>query len=78
MKKKVRANIIGLGYSENIDELNRIVNDNKNAAGSHHIKHMIKILSGDFKINTSIQRKKNDKTFIPLDSLISFFSKVSA
>lgn len=76
MKKKVKANIIGLGYNEDVNELKTILKNNENAAGSHHIKHMIKILENNFTIDTSVDGE-NGKNYIKLDSLINYFLKLS-
>ena len=76
MKKKVRTNIVGLGYPESIDQLKKIYNDNNDVPGSHHIKHMINILSNKF--NIPLTPNINDKyPFIKLNSLVNFFLKLA-
>ena len=76
MKKKVRTNIIGLGYKEDANYLKDILVQNKNAPGSHHIKHMIKILENNFTIDTSVDGE-NGANYVKLDSLINYFLKLS-
>jgi hypothetical protein len=76
MKKKVRANINGLGYKEDISKLEEVLKNNENAPGSHHIKHMIKILNNTFTINTSVNGENNED-YVKLDSLVNYFLKLS-
>ena len=76
MKKKIRMNVLGFGYPEDIIKLQQIYNDNNNVSGSHHIKHMIKILSNEF--NIPICNNIDDKyPFIKLNSMINYFLKLA-
>jgi len=76
MIKKVRTNVNGLGYPEDIETLTKILSDNNNIPGSHHIQHMINILSNKFNLpfNVNVEDKF---PYIKLDSLINYFLKLS-
>lgn len=77
MKKKIITNIRGLGYPENIEELQKIIDSNKNVEGSHHIGHMIKILSNKFTIPICNSETCENKSHVQLSSLINYFLKLS-
>lgn len=76
MKKKILTNVKGLGYNEDLQTLEQLLNENQNIQGSHHVRHMINILKGTFTIETNIQ-PKNDNNYVKLDSLINYFLKLS-
>ena len=59
MKKKISANVTGLGYKEDAEELKKILEDDRGIAGNHHINHMIKILENKFTINTNAKLTDN-------------------
>lgn len=67
-KKKVINNVKGLGYnSDNLDELKNL---HKNAAGGHHVRQMIKILEGTYKINLNENFKANDIDLTPISNFL--------
>lgn len=76
MKKKVRTNILGLGYKEDLQYLEQLLKDNQNTEGSHHVKHMINILKKNFTIETNVQ-SQNNNGYVKLDSLVNYFLKLS-
>ena len=76
MIKKVRTNVNGLGYPEDIEILTKLYDDNNNIPGSHHIKHMINILSNKFHLPFNVN-VKDEHPYINLDSLINYFLKLS-
>ncbi len=72
MKKKISANVTGLGYKEDAEELKKILEDNHGIAGNHHIKHMIKTLENKFTINTNAKLTGN--TIISLKIMNHFIN----
>ena len=74
MKKKIITNVEGLGYNKDLNELQGILKDNKNAQGYHHIQHMINILLDKFYITTNIDSRKE---FIQLSPLSNYFLKLA-
>ena len=62
MKKKILNNIIGLGYENNINYLQNLVNINKDCAGNHHVKNQMEILENTYKLPIS----HSDKNHIDL------------
>jgi hypothetical protein len=51
MKKKILNNVIGLGYSNNINDLNNLINNNPHIAGNHHIKSQINIIEDKYELS---------------------------
>jgi len=50
MKKKVLNNVIGLGYPNNLEKLKNLIEENPGTAGFHHVKNLISIMEGTFKL----------------------------
>lgn len=48
MKKKILNNVIGLGH--NIHNLSKIITDNPNCAGFHHVRNLIQINTNKYKL----------------------------
>ena len=72
MTKKIRNNIIGLGYKENVKYLKSSLIKDKNIAGNHHIKDMIRLLENTYTFPTVNITDKNN--FVKLDNLIRYFN----
>mgnify|MGYP001065781287 FL=1 len=67
-KKKVINNVKGLGYNaDNLDELKKL---NKHTPGGHHVKHMINILEGNYKINLNEKSNSDDIDLTPISKFI--------
>ena len=68
-KKKVINNVKGLGYNaDNLDELKKIYKPG--TPGRHHVKHMINILEGNYKINLNEKTNSDDIDLTPISKFI--------
>jgi hypothetical protein len=62
IKKKIRNNVIGLGYSTNIVDLKNILKNNELCQGSHHIKDFILILEKNY--NFPLHSKEENDIYL--------------
>jgi len=72
MKKKVLNNVIGLGYSPDLNTLRNLINLNPNCAGNHHVKHQINILEDNYNINVFCY----DNSMINLNELNNYLKNI--
>ena len=69
MKEKIKNNIIGLGYSFDLNSLKDVILKNNNCAGHHHIKNQIQIFENTYSLQEE-QIHKNDILLQPLTERI--------
>jgi hypothetical protein len=73
IKKKVIANVTGLGYNQNVNELKKLLEKNPNIEGGHHVRNMIKILENKFTIETNpdLSEIKKVISLLPMKQFIN-------
>jgi hypothetical protein len=69
MKKKIKANIEGLGYKNNLEELKKELEKNPNCPGNHHVKNQIRILENNYQLIINKDNVK-DISLLPLKNRI--------
>ncbi len=69
MKKKIKANIEGLGYKNDLNELKKELEKNQNCPGNHHVKNQINILENKYEFVINKDNIK-DISLLPLKNRI--------
>lgn len=71
IKKKIYNNVIGLGYPNDLNKLKKIIQNNNNCAGNHHVNNYICILENTFHLQTNTYHP----SMVELSELSKFINK---